>query len=289
MNMMKNLYEKEKSQIDLKTHLEFLHEQDINLSRPVMIKNISKVFKTTSKYLIIISELLENYKVSQEEDEDYKKIEKFVKTRLTISYKNQNNLLDSNNYSENSDEILRKDFSINNDGSSSISIDINYKDEKFGKNEVIKNKLNDEDNKTNDIKEVNDIFTSQIFYDGQNKNASIFGEKFEEQSERLKKVSPFGNCSSWKIFKIIIKSGDDLRQEQFATQLINEFDQIFHLENVDMWLKPYEILSTGQNVGIIECVPNAISIDYLKRNSKNFSTLSQYFENHYGSPTQKSI
>ena len=57
---------------------------------------IRKKVNFPKKYLIIISELLENYKVSQEEDEDYKKIEKFVKTRLTISYKNQNNLLDSN-------------------------------------------------------------------------------------------------------------------------------------------------------------------------------------------------
>lgn len=132
---------------------------------------------------------------------------------------------------------------------------------------------------------------SQIFYEGspyEKQVDMIFGEKIEEQIERLKKVSPFGNCSSWKLFKIIVKSGEDLRQEQFATQLINEFNQIFHLENVEMWLNPYEILSTGNNCGIIECVPNAVSLDYLKRKAKNFSTLRQFFEQYFGDTNRNS-
>ena len=114
------------------------------------------------------------------------------------------------------------------------------------------------------------------------KNDEIFGEKIESLHERLKKVSPFGNFNTFKLFKVIIKNGEDLRQEQFATQLINEFYQIFQLEEVDIWLKPYEILSTGNNVGLIECVPNSISLDYLKRKSKNINNLSQFYETYFG-------
>jgi phosphatidylinositol 4-kinase len=110
----------------------------------------------------------------------------------------------------------------------------------------------------------------------------IFGEKIDSQHERLKKVSPFGNFNTFKLFKVIIKNGEDLRQEQFATQLINEFYQIFQLEDVDIWLKPYEILSTGNNVGLIECVPNSVSLDYLKRKWKNINSLSQFYETYFG-------
>jgi len=116
----------------------------------------------------------------------------------------------------------------------------------------------------------------------------IFGEKIESQYERLKKVSPFGNFNTFKLFKMIIKNGEDLRQEQFATQLINEFYQIFQLEEVDIWLKPYEILSTGHNVGLIECVPNSVSLDQLKRKSKNINNLSQFYETYFGPTSSES-
>ncbi len=134
-----------------------------------------------------------------------------------------------------------------------------------------------------DVENPNENIPTEIFYEEEKKQKDpIFGEKFKDQAKRLRKNSPFGNCSSWKLFKIIVKSGEDLRQEQFATQLINEFYQIFKLEKLDIWLKPYEILSTGSNVGIIECVPNAVSIDYLKRKAKNFTTLRQFFEQYFG-------
>jgi len=70
-------------------------------------------------------------------------------------------------------------------------------------------------------------------------------------------------------------------QEQFATQLINEFHQIFQIENVNCWVNPYEILSIGKESGLIECVPNAISIDELKKRIGNMS-LRDFFINHFG-------
>ena len=109
----------------------------------------------------------------------------------------------------------------------------------------------------------------------------------EEQAVRIKNFSPFGQFSTWSLFKLIIKSGEDLRQEQFATQLINEFHQIFQLEKTGCWVNTYEIIATGNNVGIIECVPNAISIDQLKKKIKN-NTLRTFFENYFGPIESKS-
>jgi len=70
--------------------------------------------------------------------------------------------------------------------------------------------------------------------------------------------------------------------------LINEFYQIFQIEKVNCWVNPYEILSTGNESGIIECVSNAISIDDLKRKIKNMS-LREFFINYFGSPDSKGI
>jgi phosphatidylinositol kinase/protein kinase (PI-3 family) len=50
---------------------------------------------------------------------------------------------------------------------------------------------------------------------------------------------------------LMIKIGDDLRQEQFAMQLIGKFQYIFQKENVDCILKPYEVISLGPNYGLI--------------------------------------
>lgn len=48
-------------------------------------------------------------------------------------------------------------------------------------------------------------------------------------------------------------------------QLISKMDQIFQLKKLPLWLKPYEILATGQRCGLIECVSDALSIDSIKK------------------------
>jgi phosphatidylinositol kinase/protein kinase (PI-3 family) len=52
------------------------------------------------------------------------------------------------------------------------------------------------------------------------------------------------------------------------------------MEKVECWLNPYEILSTGNSVGVIECVPNTLSIDQLKK--KITGTTRQFFEGYFG-------
>jgi phosphatidylinositol kinase/protein kinase (PI-3 family) len=62
---------------------------------------------------------------------------------------------------------------------------------------------------------------------------------------------------------VIVKSGDDLRLEQFAMQLISMIDQIFKSKKLNLWLCPYEILATGRDSGLIEFVKDGLSIDYI--------------------------
>lgn len=49
-------------------------------------------------------------------------------------------------------------------------------------------------------------------------------------------------------------------------QLIAQINQIFQSKKgLKLWLRPYEILATGQRCGLIEVVQDALSIDSIKR------------------------
>jgi phosphatidylinositol kinase/protein kinase (PI-3 family) len=106
-------------------------------------------------------------------------------------------------------------------------------------------------------------------------------ENSEQQEKRIRKQSIFGHLKTWKLLRIIVKSGDDLRQEQFAMQLISQIDQIFRKKKLNIWLKPYEILATGKGCGLIEFLADATSIDAFKK--KNPGSLDVYFKQNFKS------
>jgi len=115
----------------------------------------------------------------------------------------------------------------------------------------------------------------------ENELYNIFGETFSEKETNLKKTSLFGRFKSHKIFRCIFKTHEDLRQEQFATQLINEFNQIFKIEKVNCWLNTYEIISTGNDAGLVEMVNDSLSLDQLKQKLNNIS-LKDFYINYWG-------
>ena len=41
-------------------------------------------------------------------------------------------------------------------------------------------------------------------------------ETSEEQENRIREASPYGHFKTWNLLRVIIKSGDDMRSEQFA-------------------------------------------------------------------------
>ncbi len=53
---------------------------------------------------------------------------------------------------------------------------------------------------------------------------TVYLETQTEQDERVRANSPFGHLQTWKLLKVIVKSNDDVRQEQFAMQLISQID-----------------------------------------------------------------
>ena len=78
-----------------------------------------------------------------------------------------------------------------------------------------------------------------------------WGEIWEEKEQFIRQNSPYGHFLSYKLRPVIVKGGDDLRQEVLAMQLIRKLNEIFINEKVMAYLRPYEVIVTSSNSGII--------------------------------------
>jgi phosphatidylinositol 4-kinase len=114
---------------------------------------------------------------------------------------------------------------------------------------------------------------------------SIYGEKWNDRRERLRKKSPHGSRPGWDLRCVIVKSGDDCRQELLSMQLIRTFHTIFLEAGLPLWLRPYEVLVTSNRTALIEMVPNAPSIHSVKSASPPGSSLRDHFVAKYGEHT----
>lgn len=112
----------------------------------------------------------------------------------------------------------------------------------------------------------------------------VFKESWREKEERIRRESEQGTYSSWRLLPILIKSNDDLRQEQLASQLIRCMASILAAANVPAWLYPYDIVALSFRGGVIEAIPDTISIDSLRKNHPHFTNLKHFFKEHFGNP-----
>lgn len=78
-----------------------------------------------------------------------------------------------------------------------------------------------------------------------------WGEPWERKVAQFQKNSMFGHFPSYQIRNIIIKGGDDLRQELIAMQMIVKFKQIFDDAGLKLFLRPYDIMVTSPDSGIL--------------------------------------
>jgi hypothetical protein len=122
---------------------------------------------------------------------------------------------------------------------------------------------------------------SEYFY-LENKGRGIFGDtSLKEIEEHVQTFRP-----EIKLLSLIVKSGDDLRQDLFASQLIYLFKVIFAQAKLDIWMRDVKVIPTQCQAGLIETIDNAISLDRLKKSDPNFRDLKTYFINTYG-PVKK--
>ena len=105
------------------------------------------------------------------------------------------------------------------------------------------------------------------------------------QKVRVRKNSIYSIYYTWELANYIVKVGDDVRQEHFAMQLLDEFNQIFIKKKLKLKLTPYEILPVGPDACLVEMIQNAISFDGLKKKlTKSMNrkvSLFEYFGLYY--------
>ena len=111
---------------------------------------------------------------------------------------------------------------------------------------------------------------------------SLFGETFATRKFKLARNSIFGGQQGWSLKSIIVKAGDDCRQELMAVQLITEFHNIFLQDGLRAWLRPIKVLVTSSHSGLIETVTDAHSIHSIKCKLPKDYSLSKYFDEKYG-------
>ena len=104
----------------------------------------------------------------------------------------------------------------------------------------------------------------------QEQAGSLVPETWGEMVERLRKTSPHGRKRGFRIDTLIVKSFDDLRQEAFAMQLICEVNAVWKVCKVPVKVYPYSILPTSASAGLIEGLPEALSMDAVKKRCSGF-------------------
>ena len=204
-----------------------------------------------------------------------------VQTKELINYKQKISINENNNnfiynfnsveefLNEENDETLKKQKEIE---IQKIMNDINYYN--IHPNEKPNFKQIEEN-----VKKVKRKFS----YDSTLLNENIenpFGISWKKLCLEIKKKSKFKNFQTYSIKSFIAKSNDDLRQEALIMQLLKLFNETFKKEKIPLKLKTYEIIVTSKNSGLIEFIPNSISIDSLKKKLKD-SNLNNFFRTFF--------
>lgn len=66
-------------------------------------------------------------------------------------------------------------------------------------------------------------------------------EKWAAKVARLRRASPFGHLPRWGLRPVIVKSGDDCRQELMAVQIVSKLQSVFADAGLPLWLRPFEV------------------------------------------------
>ncbi|KAL3990271.1 Phosphatidylinositol 3- and 4-kinase family protein [Acanthocheilonema viteae] len=128
-------------------------------------------------------------------------------------------------------------------------------------------------------------------------SASAMSEPWEDKVARIRHSSPYGRHPLWRLLPVIVKTGDDLRQELLAYQLLSVLRNIWIEEKVPLYLRPYKIIVCSPNSGMIEPILDASSLHQIKKNmiirSPTFGAiqpalLTHFFET-FGPPSSEAF
>ncbi|KAF0718350.1 Aste57867_1747 [Aphanomyces stellatus] len=75
----------------------------------------------------------------------------------------------------------------------------------------------------------------------------------------------FENAETGAPVAIIFKSGDDLRQDALALQLIRVMDDLWREDAKDLAMEPYKCVATGPSTGVVQVVPQSNTTAEIQR------------------------
>ena len=110
------------------------------------------------------------------------------------------------------------------------------------------------------------------------------GQAVERMDRSLASASSFimtPRANSPSCYKVIFKSGDDLRQDQLIIQMVTLMDFLLKRVNLDLKLTPYRILATGARDGMIEFVSNSSPVSEVVA---KHGSIQNYFAAHFPEP-----
>ena len=107
-------------------------------------------------------------------------------------------------------------------------------------------------------------------------------EPWSEKLARIRDSSPYGHMPGWRLLPMIVKSGDDLRQELLAFQFLRKLQEIWEAEHVPVFVRPSKILVLSNDSGMIEPILNAVSLHQIKKHQQAKATLLDYFLSEFG-------
>jgi len=116
--------------------------------------------------------------------------------------------------------------------------------------------------------------------DPEDPSASVLKEPWEEKVARIQSCSPYGHLPGWQLMAVIVKCGDDLRQELLAYQYLSLLQRVWQEERVPLYVRPYKIQVLSNDSGFIEPILNTVSLHQIKKHSK--MSLQDYFFREFG-------
>lgn len=117
---------------------------------------------------------------------------------------------------------------------------------------------------------------------------SYFGTEWKTERLKIEATSLYKDYPSYRIQSFMVKSGDDLRQEHMAMQLIAMVRDICLKENVKIWLRPYAVVPFDRESGLIEFIEDTRTVSYLKERSRA-GLLREVYQQLFGSNWDRSV
>lgn len=110
---------------------------------------------------------------------------------------------------------------------------------------------------------------------------TAMGESSAERLARVRRASPWGRHPNWGMSAMIVKAGDDLRQEELALQMIHVFDSIWAEADLTCRVHPYIALPTNADCGLLEVVDDSNSMDGIKK-SCHIPSIQHFYARAFG-------